>query len=84
MKRVEFVEFIKNEFDFGELRDFILYNEFENNRVGDSQTDITIYENEEYEIVYTIMKDKHIVRKVTNGTGEVDILFTVNIDWEVK
>jgi hypothetical protein len=84
MKRQEVVELLKNEFDFGELRDFILYNEFENNRVGDSQTDITIYENEEYEIVYTIMKDKHIVERVTNGTGEVDILFVVNIDWEVK
>lgn len=84
MKRVEMVKLIRDEFDFGELRDFILYNEFENDRVKNSQKDITIYDNEEYEIVYTIMRDKHIVRRVMNGTGEVDILFTVNIDWEVK
>ena len=84
MNRKETIELLENEFDFGELRDFILYNESENKRVGDSQTDITIYENEEYEIVYTIMRDRHIVRRVTNDTGEVDVLFVVTIDWEVE
>ena len=82
MNREKMVELIRNEFDFGEIRDFILYNEYENNRVKNSQTDITIYDNEEYEVVYTIMKDRHIVRKVTNGTGEVEVLLTIRVDWE--
>ena len=83
MKREKMVELIRDEFDFGEIRDFILYNEYENNRVKNSQRDITIYDNEEYEVVYTIMKDRHIVRKVTNGTGEVEVLLTIRVDWEV-
>lgn len=81
--RENIIELLKNEFDFGELRDFILYNETENDRVGDSQRDITIYENEEYEIIYIIMRDRHILRKFTKNTGEIDTLFVIRVDWEV-
>jgi hypothetical protein len=83
MNRKNIVELLKNEFDFGELRDFLLYNEDENERVGDSQRDITIYENEEYELIYIIMRDKHILRKYTKNTGEIDTLFVIRVDWEV-